>query len=111
MPSTSPAAVSIPDLRAALAGRVITPDEDDYHEARTVVVGGIDRRPLIIVRPANAADVAKVVTLARESGLPLAVRSGGHSSAGHSVVDDGIVLDLRDMKAIDIDVDARTAWA
>ncbi len=111
MSSTSPAALSIPDLRAAIEGRVITPDDDGYDAARTVVAGGIDRRPLVIVRPANAHDVAKVVTQARESGLPLAVRSGGHSNAGHSVVDEGIVLDLRDMKALEIDVDGRTAWA
>ena len=111
MPSTSTAELSIPDLRAAIGGRVITPDDAEYDQARTVVVGGIDRRPLVIIRPANADDVAQVVTLARETGLPLAVRSGGHSAAGHCVVDDGIVLDLRDMKALDIDVEGRTAWA
>ncbi len=111
MPPTSPATLSIPDLRAAIAGRVVTPDDAEYDKARTVVVGGIDRRPLVMVRPANADDVAHVVTLARETGLPLAVRSGGHSGAGHSVVDDGIVLDLRDMKALEIDVQGRTAWA
>lgn len=111
MPPTSPAAVSIRDLRAAIAGRVITPDDAEYDKARTVVAGGIDRRPLLIVRPANADDVAHVVTLARDTGLPLAVRSGGHSAAGHSVVDDGIVLDLHDMKALEIDVEGRTAWA
>ena len=111
MPLTSQAAVSIPNLRAAIGGRVTTPDDADYDAARTVVAGGIDRHPLVIVRPANADDVAHVVTLAGETGLPLAVRSGGHSGAGHGVVDDGIVLDLRDMKAIDIDVEGRTAWA
>jgi FAD/FMN-containing dehydrogenase len=111
VPSTSPAAVSIPDLRAAIGGRVITPDDSDYDAARTVVAGGIDRRPLVIVRPTNADDVAHVVALARDTGLPLAVRSGGHSGAGHGVVDDGIVLDLRDMKALEIDVEGRTAWA
>jgi len=111
VPPTSRAAVSIPDLRAAIGGRVITPDDADYDAARTVVAGGIDRLPLVIVRPANADDVAHVVRIAGETGLPLAVRSGGHSGAGHSVVDDGIVLDLRDMKALVIDVEGRTAWA
>ena len=111
MPSSPTATLSIPDLRAAVDGRVIAPDDEGYDEARTVVMGSIDRRPLVIVRPANADDVSHVVTLARETGLPLAVRCGGHSGAGHSVVDDGIVLDLRDLKALDIDVDARTAWA
>ena len=111
MTSTTTDAFSIPALRAAIDGRVITPDDAEYDKARTVVLGGIDRRPLVIVRPANADDVAKVVTLARETGLPLAVRCGGHSGAGHSVVDDGIVIDLRDMKALEIDVEGRTAWA
>jgi FAD/FMN-containing dehydrogenase len=111
MPSTPTATLSIPDLRATIDGRVIAPDDDGYDEARTVVMGGIDRRPLVIVRPANADDVAHVIALARETGLPLAVRSGGHSGAAHSVVDDGIVLDLRDLDSLEIDVAGRTAWA
>ncbi len=111
MTSTTTDAFSISGLRAAIDGRVITPDDAEYDKDRTVVLGGIDRRPLVIVRPANADDVAKVVTLARETGVPLAVRCGGHSAAGHSVVDDGIVIDLRDMKALEIDVEGRTAWA
>ena len=103
--------ISIPELRAILNGRVITPGDSGYDEARTVFYGGIDRRPAIIVRPANATDVAHVVSLARETGLELAVRSGGHSTAGHSVSDGGIMLDLRDMRALDIDAESRTAWA
>ena len=77
--------ISIPQLRAALNGRVIAPDDAEYDEARTVFYGGIDRRPAVIVRVADAADVSRVVSLARETGLELAVRSGGHSAAGHSV--------------------------
>ena len=111
MPASPSATLSLADLRAALLGRVIAPEDEDYDEARTVVAGGIDRRPLVIARPANDDDVAHVINVARETGLPLAVRCGGHSGAGHGVVDDGIVLDLRDMKALDIDVDGRTAWA
>src|SRR6188474_3328474 len=111
MPSTPTATLSIPDLRATITGRVIAPDDEGYDEARTVVLGGIDRRPRVIVRVADADDVARVISLARETGLPLAVRCGGHSGAAHSVVDDGIVLDVRDLKELDIDVDARTAWA
>jgi FAD/FMN-containing dehydrogenase len=76
-----------------------------------VFVGGIDRRPAVIVRVADAADVATVIALARDTGLELAIRSGGHSAVGHGVSEGGIVLDLSDMKAIDIDVEARTAWA
>jgi hypothetical protein len=103
--------ISIPELRASVKGRVITADDADYDEQRQVVNGAVDRRPAAIVRVADASDVQRVVAVARESGLPLAVRSGGHSGAGHSSVDDGIVIDLRDMKALEIDVEGRTAWA
>src|SRR5215211_650975 len=89
-PETNP--ISIPQLRA-------------------VFYGGIDRRPALIVRVADATDVSRVVALARESGLELAVRSGGHSVAGHSVSDGGIVLDLSEMKNLEIDLQRRTAWA
>ncbi len=102
---------SISELRAALNGRVIGPDDAGYDKARTVFIGGIDRRPAVIVRPADATEVARVVSLARETGLELAVRSGGHSGAGHSVSEGGIVLDLADMRALDIDAERRTAWA
>src|SRR5918997_5317305 len=101
----------IAQLRAALNGRVITPEEPTYDEARTVFYGGFDRRPALIVRGADANDVSRVVSLARENELELAVRSGGHSVAGHSTTDGGIVLDLSEMKNFEIDVERRTAWA
>jgi FAD/FMN-containing dehydrogenase len=109
--SPSPTTLSIPQLRAALNGRVIAPGDPSYDQARTIFTGGFDQRPAVIVRVADAADVARVISLARDTGLELAVRSGGHSGAGHSTTEGGIVLDLRDMKALDIDADARTAWA
>jgi FAD/FMN-containing dehydrogenase len=107
----SPTTIAIPELRTAVHGAVIAPDDPGYDEARTVFIGGIDRRPAVIVRVADASDVATVIGLARETGLDLAVRSGGHSSVGHCVAEGGIVLDLSDMKAIDIDLEGRTAWA
>jgi FAD/FMN-containing dehydrogenase len=103
--------LSIPELRAELTGRVIAPDDAGYDEARTVFVGGIDRRPAVIARIANAADVSRVVSLARETGMELAVRGGGHSTLGHCVSEGGIVLDLSDMKALEMDFEGRTAWA
>jgi FAD/FMN-containing dehydrogenase len=98
-------------LADGLQGRVIEPGHPDYDEARTVFNGAIDRRPSAIVKVANTDDVARVIAHARERGLELAVRSGGHSGAGHGVTDGGIVLDLSEMKALEIDPERRTAWA
>ena len=109
--SSVPDVATIEQLSPDLAGRVIAPDDAEYDEARTVFYGGIDRRPAAIVRPADASQVARVVSVARETGHELAVRSGGHSIAGHSVCDGGLVLDLSDMRGLEIDPNGRTAWA
>jgi FAD/FMN-containing dehydrogenase len=103
--------LSTSQLADGLTGRVIAPGDPDYDQARTIVPGGFDRRPAAIARIADAADVARVIAFAREAGLPLAVRSGGHSAAGHGVVDDGVVIDVSEMKELAIDPGARTAWA
>jgi FAD/FMN-containing dehydrogenase len=92
-------------------GRVIGPADADYDALRAVMAGGIDRRPAAIVRVANARDLARAIALARELGLELAVRSGGHSGAGHGATEGGLVIDLRDLDELDIDVAGRTAWA
>jgi FAD/FMN-containing dehydrogenase len=104
-------AATIDRLIADLDGQVITPDHPEYDEARTVFPGDIDRLPAVIVRPTEASQVAQIVTVTRDSGLDLAVRSGGHSGAGHGVIDDGVVLDLSEMSRLEIDSEARTAWA
>jgi FAD/FMN-containing dehydrogenase len=103
-------AISIPQLRADLEGSVTAAGEPGYDEGRTVFYGGIDRRPTAIVRAANADDVSRVIVLARETGVELAIRSGGHSIPGHSTTEGGIVLDLHDLNGLDIDVEGRTAW-
>jgi hypothetical protein len=103
--------ISVPELRAILSGRVIAPGDADYDEARTIFYGGFDRRPAVIVRVADARDVSRLISVARSNGLELAVRSGGHSIAGHSVSDGGIVLDLSELRALEIDAEGRTAWA
>ena len=104
------AATAIDELRRRLHGRIIVPGDADYDEARTIVSGEFDRHPAVIARVADADDVAAVIGVARATGLELAVRSGGHSGAGHGTTEGGIVLDVRDLRDLDIDVPGRTAW-
>ena len=102
---------SIPAMRAALRGQVIAPEDPEYESARFVVNAAVDRRPALIVRPADSADVALVVSLACEHGLELAIRGGGHSQAGHGTSDGGLVLDMSTMRGLHIDPQRRIAWA
>jgi FAD/FMN-containing dehydrogenase len=102
---------AIREFSSKVQGQLIRPKDSAYDDARSVFYGGFDHRPALIVRVKDAADVSRVVALSRESGLELAVRSGGHSVAGHSVSDGGIVLDLSEMKNLELDVEGRTAWA
>ena len=111
MPATHTSPAWIAELRTDLTGRVITPEDASYDEARRVFLGDVDERPVVIVRVADALDVARVIAAARDTGLDLAVRSGGHSAAGHSTTSGGIVLDLRDLRELEIDPGERTAWA
>ena len=96
-------------LRPRLIGQLVTADSADYDEARKSLYVTVDRRPLAIVRAATARDVAAAVGFARDRALPLAVRSGGHSLASFSMVDDAIVVDLSGMKRVSIDPEARIA--
>lgn len=105
--NTAPASLA---AFGGLAGRVIAPNDPSYDQARTVFYGDIDKRPTAIVRVANVGDVQRVITSARNEGYEIAVRSGGHSIAGHSTTEGGIVIDLRSMNAIEIDAAERTAW-
>jgi FAD/FMN-containing dehydrogenase len=89
---------------------VIGPNDAGYDGARGVLYD-TESRPAAIARPADAAEAARVVDVARETGAELAVRSGGHSGAGHGTSDGGIVLDLAELKALDVDAAGRTAWA
>lgn len=99
------------ELRRALAGEVILPDDVRYDEARTTFNGTIDRRPAAIAWPSSSADVATAVRWARDAGLPIAIRGGGHSVAGHAVADDALVIDLRLMRDVTVDPARRRAIA
>ncbi|GCB52911.1 FAD-binding oxidoreductase [Streptomyces sp. NL15-2K] len=98
-------------LRITFRGALLRPGEEGYDQARRVWNGAIDRRPALIARCAGADDVVTAVRYARENGLVISVRGGGHAVAGHAVCDDGIVIDLSLMKAITVDPAARTARA
>ena len=110
-PVVDPATDVVHRLRTGLAGSVLAPDDPLYDEARRPFFAMFDRRPAAVVRPVSAADVAHALLTAREFGLTVAVRSGGHSPAGHSAVEGGVLIDLRDMRALEIDPTERTAWA
>ncbi|MFN8558999.1 MAG: FAD-binding oxidoreductase [Dehalococcoidia bacterium] len=96
-------------LRLRLRGPLIAPTHDDYDRARTAYWSHVNRRPALIVRAQDEVDVIAAVEYARDTGAPLAVRSGGHGFAGHGLVDDGIVIDLSAMKALRIDPVRRIA--
>jgi FAD/FMN-containing dehydrogenase len=98
-------------LRSSLRGQLFRPEDPDYHQHRRVWNGSIDRFPALIARCAGVADVMTAVRFARDSGLVVAVRGGGHSFPGHSVCDGGLVIDLGSMKGIRVDPEARTARA
>src|ERR1051325_3411276 len=99
---------ALEQLRAEFRGEIVEPGDPAYDELRAVFNGMFDRRPRVILPPAGAADVIRAIGLARTSEVPLAIRAGGHSVAGFSAVDDGIVLDMRSMRGIRVDPDART---
>jgi FAD/FMN-containing dehydrogenase len=92
-----------------LAGELLRPDDPAYDGARAVWNAMIDCRPALIARCRTAADVAMAVEVARREGLELAVRCGGHSVAGHSVCDGGLVVDLGLMRGVAVEPDARRA--
>ncbi|WP_031007775.1 FAD-binding oxidoreductase [Streptomyces sp. NRRL F-5727] len=95
-------------LREDLAGEVLVPGDPGYDAARAVHNGMIDRRPAVIAQCATPADVSNAILFGRGTGLPIAVRGGGHSVAGSSVVDGGLVVDLRRMHAVVADPEHMT---
>ena len=102
---------TVQELREAVRGEVITPEEDGYAEAARIWNGMHDgRSPALIVRCAGAADVVAAVGFARSNDLTVAVRGGGHSIAGFSTVDDGLVIDLGPMRHVHVDPEARRAY-
>ena len=102
--------LSTAQLPRDLKGQVLTPEAHGYDDARTVFAAHIDRRPALIARVQGVDDIARLIAHARETGSELAIRSGGHSPAGHGVCDGGIVIDLSALRSFELDGAGRTAW-
>ncbi|PSK95536.1 FAD/FMN-containing dehydrogenase [Haloactinopolyspora alba] len=106
-----PSGEAVANLEAGLRGEVVRPDDAGYDDARSVWNGMIDRRPALVVRCADVADVRSAVAFAREHGLPIAVRGGGHNVSGNAVCDGGVVVDLSALDGVDVDADRRRVRA
>ena len=101
---------SLDNLRAAMSGPLIGPADPDYDEARRVWNAAIEAHPTVIARCTSPRDVAAAVTFGADHGLEIAVRGGGHSTSGASVVDQGLVIDLSRLNHVRVDVEGRRAW-
>jgi FAD/FMN-containing dehydrogenase len=100
---------ALSSLRETFAGEIVIPGDQEYEAARAVWNGMIDRRPAMVLRPTNGADVSTAVGFAREQELAIAVKSGGHSIPGLSTCDDGAVIDLSRMRGVKVDPERRVA--
>jgi FAD/FMN-containing dehydrogenase len=96
---------------SGFAGRVITPRHDEYEQARRIWNGAIDRKPAMIARCSGTADVVAALRHARDRGLEVAVRGGGHGVGGAAVCDDGLVVDLSDLRGVEVDPAERRVTA
>jgi FAD/FMN-containing dehydrogenase len=99
-----------PGMDSAFRGQIIRPGDAEYDATRAVFNGLVDKRPALIVRPTGSLDVVDAVNYARERDLPIAVRCGGHSVAGKSATEGGVLIDLRSLKGVHVDPVARIAY-
>ncbi len=109
MEATTHTALRLEGLRRRFGGALITPEDERYGAARTLWNAAIDRRPAVIAQPRSAEDVSAAILHARESGLEIAVRGGGHSMSGQSMSEAGMTIDLAAMNAVQVDAAARRA--
>ncbi len=109
--SSAPNAEAIEGLRATVEGQILLPGDSGYDEARSIWNGMIDRRPGVVVRCENTDDVIAAVGFARDQGMLLSIHGGGHNVAGKAVCDDGVMIDLSRMKAVQVDAEKKIAVA
>jgi hypothetical protein len=103
--------VNVDVLRMAMAGSVLIPSDEEYDAARSVWNGRIDRRPAVIAMCRSAADVAEAIRFGRQQGLEITVRGGGHNVGGSAICDDGLMINLREMRDVVVDPAARRVVA
>ena len=101
----------VDQLSQSFSGKILRPGGDGYDSARTIFNAMIDRRPALIIQPANSADVAAAVKFAREHDLLASVKGGGHAASGHAVCDGGLMIDLALLNGVKVDPKAKTAVA
>lgn len=111
MPTQKQLPATFDDLASRFDGEIVLPGDASYDDARSVWNGMIDRRPALIARCTGTADVIAAVAAARESGLAVSVRGGGHSASGYGTCDEGIVIDLSPMNDVVVDAESQTARA
>ncbi|MCD8509322.1 MAG: FAD-binding oxidoreductase [Bacillus sp. (in: Bacteria)] len=101
---------AVEQLISAIRGRLILPGDEDYNDARSIWNGMVDKKPAMIAQCTGAADVITAVNFARENSLKVSVRGGGHNAAGSAICDDGLVIDLSQMKEVTVDPNAKLAY-
>src|SRR6266568_5477716 len=105
------AGVKVGHLRERVRGHVLTAGDEGYNEARAVHNGMFDKHPLAVLRAEQVADVIAGVNFARDNGLDLSIRDGGHSAPGFGTNDDGLVIDMTPMRTVRVDPGSKTAHA
>ena len=100
----------IASMKSTIKGRVLTRDDPTYDEARQIWNAMIDRRPAVIVQPADGADVAPAIKFARDNALEISVRGAGHNIAGNALCNDGLTIDFSNMKQVRVDAGKKRAY-
>ena len=100
----------IEKLKDKVRGQIVLPNDPSYNEVRKIWNAMIDRRPAVIVQCAEAGDVPHAISYARDNGLDISIRGGGHNIAGSALCNNGVVIDFSNMKTVRVDAQKRRAY-
>jgi FAD/FMN-containing dehydrogenase len=100
----------INNLKDKVKGKLVLPGDPNYNEVREIWNAMIDRRPAVIIQCAEADDVPHAISYARDNGLEISVRGGGHNIAGSALCNNGVMIDFSNMKAVKVDVQKKRAY-